>query len=91
MSARLDPNRPTVPQVAPLVAALYAGPGLGNVGCCLHIVLDDGNCEDSSVDFCIQWALDRSCTGCVTLGRLLRRMSWTQRQKVRHARLRRTP
>jgi len=38
-----------------LVHAIYECPG-GGCGCCLHIVLDDTNLEDSH----IQWCLDNS-------------------------------
>ncbi len=51
-------------------------------GCCWHIVLDDGNLEDSSVVFCIQQAKQRGCTFCMDLGPLVKRMSRTQRAKL---------
>lgn len=74
-------DKPTVPEVAPLVRALYASPG-GGVGCCLHIVLDDGNVDDKSVDFCLRTALMRGHPECERLALLLRRMSKTQRLKL---------
>ncbi len=73
-------SRPTVPEVAPLVAALYER---HCAGCCFHIVLDDGNVEDSSVEFCMQFAAENECSECMALGPLLLRMSRTQRSKLR--------
>jgi hypothetical protein len=47
----------------------------------LHIVTDDGNIGDSSVQFCEQWALkNRDWTG-ARLARLIMRMSKTQRKR----------
>jgi hypothetical protein len=85
-------NRPTVPEVGPLVAAYYTFPGCG-VGGCLHIVLDDGNIEDSNIHYCIECASDPTFWVSQThysghdeagelLGRLLLLLSKTQRAKV---------
>ena len=74
-------NKPTIPEVAPLVDALYASDH-GTVGGHLHNVLDDGNLEDSSVAFCIAEAERDGCQPCLTLGKLLLRMSKTQRRKL---------
>ena len=71
--------KPTVPEVRPLVAALYRRHA---AGCCLHIVLDDGNVGDEHVDFCIQWATDHNHPDCLSLAKLLRHMSRTQRKKL---------
>lgn len=73
--------KPTVPEVAPLVRALYARWG-GGAGCCLHVVLDDGNVEDSFVDHCIESARELGHGDCLLLGYLLRDMSKTQRIKL---------
>lgn len=73
--------KPTIPEVRPLVQALYATDG-GGAGCCLHIVLDDSNIEDGSVEFCIGWAQKHSHPDCEKLGRLLLQMSKTQRLKL---------
>jgi len=76
-------GRPTVPDVLPLVRAIYARPG-GGVGCCLHIVTDDGNLEQSNVDFCVQTAIERGHADCLEAARLLAQMSKTQRARVYH-------
>lgn len=79
--ATSDPNRPKVPDVLPLVRALYLRPG-GSVGCCLHIVLDDRNLDNSSVDFCVQQAREHSHADCESLALMLRQMTITQRRRV---------
>ncbi len=71
--------KPTIPQVLPLVRALYRRNG---AGCCLHIVLDDSNIHDSHVDFCIAQASASNHDDCLELGRQLRLMSKTQRSKL---------
>ena len=74
-------EKPTVPEVLPLVRELYASPE-GAVGCCLHVVLDDGNVRDDDVQYCVDRATERAHPKCETLARLLLRMSKTQRQKL---------
>jgi len=74
-------DRPTVSQVGPLAEALYRGPG-GAVGCCLHVVLEDFNLDDASMQFCIDWAANAEHHHCSTLADLLWRMSPTQRGRV---------
>ena len=45
----------TIPEVLPFVRDLYQR---NAVGCCLHIVLDDGNIKDKDVEFCINQAVE---------------------------------
>lgn len=80
------PTKPTVPEIVPLAKAIYARPG-GVVGCCLHIVLDDGNYEDGSVQYCLDQAIGFDHKDCVELARKLLLMSKTQRRKVANSRL----
>jgi hypothetical protein len=68
-----------VPEASPLVKALYAR---NSAGCCLHIVLDDGNVRDSDVDCCIESARKKGHADCETLALLLRKMSRTQRGRL---------
>jgi hypothetical protein len=68
--------KPTVPEVLPFVNELYKRHA---AGCCLHVVLDDGNVEDSSVEHCIENAEHDDC---IRLAHLLRLMSKTQRKKL---------
>lgn len=78
---RLDPNRPTVSMALPLVRAVYSQPW-GGVGCCLHVVLDDGNYEDSIVAFCYETAVKAEHRKCIDAASMLLKMSKTQRAKV---------
>jgi len=48
----------------------------------LHIVLDDGNIEDADVRFCVEEAIKLNDRAGELLGRILLRMSRTQRLKV---------
>ncbi len=71
-------TKPTLPEVKPLVNAYYALPENG-AGGELHIVLDDGNKERSSVRYCIERAQHEET---VWLGRVLLLLSNSQRRKV---------
>lgn len=72
-------DRPTVPEVLPIARAYYAKNPAGGS---LHIVLDDGNVGDDSVEFCEKVATEEGDADGVELARLLRRMSKTQRHKL---------
>ena len=72
-------GKPTVPEVLPLVRELYA---TNSVGCCLHIVLDDGNVNDIHVQACADSARERGHPKCEALARKLLEMSPTQRRKL---------
>ena len=74
-------EKPTVPDVLPLVHAYYALPGNG-AGGNLHIVLDDGNVDDSSVRFCLTQARERGDEPGIILAEALLLMSRTQRTKL---------
>lgn len=71
-------DKPTVPEVLPLVHKLFER----GVGCCLHIVLDEGNVEDSHVEFCNQTAIASGHEQCIFIAGLLKKMSRTQRRKL---------
>ncbi len=75
--------RPSVPEVAPLVRALYRRNG-GGAGCCLHIVLDDDNVRNSNVAFCLEEARQKKHVDCIELAEKLVEMSTTQRLVLRH-------
>ena len=74
-------DKPTVPEVLPLVRAYYQKPG-NIVGGNLHMVLDDANVEDQHVSFCLEIAKERNDDDGVRIAELLLRMSKTQRYKV---------
>jgi hypothetical protein len=76
-----DPEQPTVDKVLPLVKGFYEI-GSNGAGGSLHIVLDDGNIEDRHVDFCIETAIKEGDALAIVLGRIIRRMSKTQRKRI---------
>ncbi len=69
----------TVPEVMPLVNALYRRHA---AGCCLHVVLDDYNVKDGDLDGLAELALKREHYRCLALVMILRTMSRTQRLKL---------
>ncbi len=77
--SRLDPNRPTVPQVLPLVKKVYERHA---AGCCLHVVLDDCNYEREFAEFCLEYAKEQKHPECIELAEKLVQMSNTQRSKL---------
>jgi hypothetical protein len=72
-------SKPTIPEVLPRFLAYYIDhPAWGS----LHVVLDDGNVEDDCVRFCIEFAEQEGDEEGAELGRILMRMSKTQRNKL---------
>jgi hypothetical protein len=63
----------------PLIRAIYARDD-GGAGCCMHVVLDDGNVETGS----IRWVLDENapCVDCRRCAEVLLSMSVTARKKA---------
>jgi hypothetical protein len=51
-------------------------------GCCLHIVLDDGNLENGFVDYCLEYATTNGHEECMAVAKIVQRMSKTQRKKA---------
>jgi len=76
-------NRLTIPDVLEDFATYYARPENGAWGG-LHIVLDDGNVSDDSIRFCIDAAEEEGDAETARLGRLLLRLTKTQRRKLPH-------
>jgi hypothetical protein len=74
-------SRLTVPDVLPMVREYVAKPGNMGGGS-LHMVLDDGNWDDGSVRFCINWAAERGDVEGFDLGLILLTMSKTQRRRL---------
>lgn len=74
-------KKPNIPTVQQLVNAYYRLPG-NESGGSLHIVLEDNNVQDSSVQFCIEWAKKDGDIYGTLLGEVLLRMSKTQRLKL---------
>lgn len=79
-------DRPTVPQVKPLVKRIYDGEcksGLGAVGGCLHVELDDGNIRNHFLEAALTSAWRDLCPLCREVVTLMLQMTMTQRRKVR--------
>ena len=74
-------TKPTIPDVLPLVRALYARPG-GSVGCCLHVILDEPNPGLGSALWCLEYARKIGHSDCIELAEILVQMSRTQRNKL---------
>lgn len=74
-------DKPTIPQVAPLIEAYYNLPG-NEMGGSLHIVLDDANVERHFSEWCREYALKKGDWVGAALANILVRMSTTQRKKL---------
>lgn len=61
----------------PLIRAIYARDD-GLAGCCLHVVLDDGNYD------CVDWCLERDdiCDECYECAQVLKTLSQTALKKA---------
>jgi len=76
-------NKPTVSDLLPVVRTYYAKDG-NNCGGHLHIVLEDGNCRDSDVQFCLDECVEHRDIDGVCLCVQLMQLSKTQRMKLSH-------
>ena len=72
----LPADRPKVPDALPLKASIYAR---HSAGCCLHVVIDDGNLGDDTIRYCLGVAEHDDCRA---LAAMLLQMTPTQRRKV---------
>jgi len=77
----MNTEKPTIPEILPLLKA-YGEKDGNEVGGNLHIVLDDGNVNDSDVVFCLERAKETNDVDGVKLAELLLKMSKTQRSKL---------
>ncbi len=57
----MNPTRPSVADVMPIVQRIYEH----TAGCCLHIVVDDGNIRDCDVASCLEQAKTRGHEDCI--------------------------
>lgn len=62
-----------------LIAAIYAR---DSSGCCLHVVIDDGNVDAECVAHCSAFAAENRCSECVELSGLLASMTAPERMRV---------
>lgn len=74
-------DQPSVREVTALVNEFYGQDGNG-AGGNLHIVLDDGNVENRSVEFCRGFAEERGDAVGVAMADLLTRLSPAMRYRV---------
>lgn len=72
-------ERPTVPDVLPLLQAMYQR-HCG--GCCLHIVTDDDNVEDDHMRWALDYARAQGHPDCIAAAEMLAQMTATQRLKA---------
>lgn len=75
------PEKPTLDKVRPLIQVYYKGRG-SQCGCCNHIVLEDPNQDDWVVQHCIDSAVEKAHPDCEAVGRLLLKLSRTQRTSL---------
>ena len=74
-------QKPTIPEVLPIIQEYYQKPGNG-VGGNLHIVLEDGNIENRHIRSCLRRARENEDLEGIKIAELLLRMSKTQRRKL---------
>lgn len=72
-------TRPTIPDVLPRFRAYHERHFAWGA---LHIVLDDDNCDNASVEHCVKWAQESGDAEGEALARILMSMSKTQRKKL---------
>ena len=80
-------HKPTIPEVEPLVLYFLSFPE-NIVGGVLHVVLDDANVDDATVDFCKDMAVAQGDMNGLMLARVIRLCSKTQRRKLAKAKRR---
>jgi hypothetical protein len=74
-------DKPIISDILPLVKEYRDKDGNG-VGGNLHIVLDDGNINDSDIKFCLERAIETNDVDGIKLAEILLNMSKTQRSKI---------
>jgi hypothetical protein len=74
-------DKPTIPDVKPLVIAYLRRPH-NCVGGSLHIYFDDGNWHRDHIEGCREYAIERGDKDGIELCNILIRMSDTQRIKI---------
>ncbi len=75
------PERPTVPEVKPIIEAWYSLPE-NIVGGALHVVLEDRNFDDRTIRWNLDLVQNRGDEAAALICQVLLRCSKTQRQKV---------
>ena len=75
-------DRPSVPEVIAYARRYYNSERGKWVGGSLHIVLDDGNLSNDSVDFCIDHAKETDDEAGWILATMIRSLTSTQRRSL---------
>lgn len=75
---------PDVQKAIDLARIVYTSSN-GGAGCCLHIMLDDGNLRDSDGHFCYGYAAAKGHDHCVEAALQMLQLSSTQRKAVYNA------
>lgn len=70
----------TADDIAPLTDRVYAGNG---GGCCLHIMLEDGNLTDEDVAWCLNRAVEKRHPICYAVALLYREVPEVARDEMR--------
>lgn len=70
---RQNPARPKVPDLVPLIRAIYVE---RPAGCCLHVVTDDGNWD--SADWVLGHARERGHPLCIAAAEMMVQMTESQ-------------
>ncbi len=63
----------------PLIRSIYFRHG---AGCCMHIVTDDYNLSNSSVEFCLNFARENNCAECEECAKVMLTLTVTARKKA---------
>lgn len=79
--ARIRTEKPTIPQVVPLIRAYYAKPG-NSMGGAFHIIFEDDNTEQHWAEICLERAREQGDPDGIEIGELLVRMSRSQRHRL---------
>jgi hypothetical protein len=77
----LHRQKPTLPEVEPLVRAYYAKSG-NSVGGNLHVVLDDCNIKDANIRYCLKECHRLGDGDGASIAELMLQMSRRQRKRL---------
>lgn len=70
-----------VPDVVKIVREYFEKPG-NSVGGSLHAVFEDSNLDDGSMQWCLNWALEKGDEDGANLARILLECSQSQRRRI---------
>ena len=79
MKPKRDPNRPTVPEVVPLIKKLYER---GTLGCCYYTILENPNYSQAIAEECLRDAIRLGHKDCIEAGEKIIQLTPTQRKSL---------